>query len=593
MSRYIFEVSWEVANKVGGIYTVLSSKAKYIKKRYGDFYFLIGPYLGAKNEAEFHFLKPPENFEPIINDLYAKGVMVYYGEWLIEGRPKVFLIDFSKYLTQVNYLKYELWVKFQIDSLRTGDDYNYPLAWSRAVSDFIEEVSKREEFKYSIFHFHEWLSGFALLFSLDLPIIKIFMTHATVVGRTLSSLNFDIWEKLKEIDPLAKAYEHSIEAKHMVEKRSAEKADYFVTISQVVKEEAEIILGRKVDFILPNGFDLSRFPTFEEISSEHRKNKNIILEFLLYLFTPYFKKHCPVENSLIFFTSGRKEIVNKGFDIIIKALNILNEKMKEENISKNIFFFFFVPDEIKDVNHEILNNLIVYKSLEEYFESIKNEINSKILHSLLHKNYNLTLEHIFSSEELLEIQRILNQIKASENVPLSTHILSENNEFIKLFREEGLLNKEEDKVKVLLYPIYLSPADGFLNLNYYEAINGCHLGVFPSYYEPWGYTPLESLAAGVMTITSDLTGFANYLEEKRLIKRDFPGIWILRRKGRKNEEAAKDLAQMMMEIVKMKRIERIQNKYEARVLASHFDWEEMVKNYFEMYEKIIKKLNEG
>ena len=593
MSRYIFEVSWEVANKVGGIYTVLSSKAKYIKKRYGDFYFLIGPYLGAKNEAEFHFLKPPENFEPIINDLYAKGVMVYYGEWLIEGRPKVFLIDFSMYLTQVNYLKYELWVKFQIDSLRTGDDYNYPLAWSRAVSDFIEEVSKREEFKYSIFHFHEWLSGFALLFSLDLPIIKIFMTHATVVGRTLSSLNFDIWEKLKEIDPLAKAYEHSIEAKHMVEKRSAEKADYFVTISQVVKEEAEIILGRKVDFILPNGFDLSRFPTFEEISSEHRKNKNIILEFLLYLFTPYFKKHCPVENSLIFFTSGRKEIVNKGFDIIIKALSILNEKMKEENISKNIFFFFFVPDEIKDVNHEILNNLIVYKSLEEYFESIKNEINSKILHSLLHKNYNLTLEHIFSSEELLEIQRILNQIKASENVPLSTHILSENNEFIKLFREEGLLNKEEDKVKVLLYPIYLSPADGFLNLNYYEAINGCHLGVFPSYYEPWGYTPLESLAAGVMTITSDLTGFANYLEEKRLIKRDFPGIWILRRKGRKNEEAAKDLAQMMMEIVKMKRIERIQNKYEARVLASHFDWEEMVKNYFEMYEKIIKKLNEG
>jgi hypothetical protein len=193
MSRYIFEVSWEVANKVGGIYTVLSSKAKYIKKRYGDFYFLIGPYLGAKNEAEFHFLKPPENFEPIINDLYAKGVMVYYGEWLIEGRPKVFLIDFSKYLSQVNYLKYELWVKFQIDSLRTGDDYNYPLAWSRAVSDFIEEISKREEFKYSIFHFHEWLSGFALLFSLDLPIIKIFMTHATVVGRTLSSLNFDIW----------------------------------------------------------------------------------------------------------------------------------------------------------------------------------------------------------------------------------------------------------------------------------------------------------------------------------------------------------------------------------------------------------------
>jgi len=168
--------------------------------------------------------------------------------------------------------------------------------------------------------------------------------------------------------------------------------------------------------------------------------------------------------------------------------------------------------------------------------------------------------------------------------------LSENNEFIKLFKQEGLLNKEDDKVKVLLYPIYLNPADGFLNLNYYEAINGCHLGVFPSYYEPWGYTPLETLAAGVMTITSDLTGFANYLEEKRLIKKDFPGIWILKRKGKKSEEVIQDLAEIMIEIVKMKRIERIQNKYEAKVLASHFDWEEMIKHYFEMYDKIINKI---
>jgi len=590
MSKYIFEVSWEVANKVGGIYTVLSSKAKYVKKKYGDFYYLIGPYLGAKNESEFHFLKPPEIFETIINSLYTKGIVVYYGEWLIEGRPKTFLIDCSKYLAQVNYLKYELWVKFQIDSLRTHDDYNYPLAWSRAVSDFIEELSKKEEFKYSIFHFHEWLSGFSLLFSLDFPIIKIFMTHATVLGRTLSSLNFDLWERIKEIDSLGKAYEYGVEAKHMVEKRATEKADYFVTVSQIVKEEAENILGRNVDFILPNGFDLSRFPTFEEISNQHRKNKNVILEFLLYLFTPYYRSHCSIENSLIFFTSGRKEIINKGFDVIIKSLGLLNKRLKEESVDKSVFFFFFVPDEIKDINHEILNNLIVYKSLEEYFESIKNEINSKILHSLLHKNHNLTLEHLFSSEAILEIQRILNQIKTLKEAPLSTHILSENNEFIKLFKQEGLLNKEDDKVKVLLYPIYLNPADGFLNLNYYEAINGCHLGVFPSYYEPWGYTPLETLAAGVMTITSDLTGFANYLEEKRLIKRDFPGIWILKRKGKKSEEVIQDLAEIMIEIVKMKRIERIQNKYEAKVLASHFDWEEMIKHYFEMYDKIINKI---
>ena len=593
MSKYLFEVSWEVANKVGGIYTVLSSKAKYIKEKYGNNYFLIGPYLGAKTENEFHFLQPPSLFGEIISSLQSKGVMVYYGEWLIEGRPQVFLIDFQKYLSEVNYLKYELWVKFGIDSLRTGDDYNYPLAWSRAVSDFFEELTKREEFKNSLVHFHEWLSGFALLFSLNFPLIKIFMTHATVLGRSLAESNFNFWERLTTLDPLNLAYQYQIEAKHLVEKNSAEKADYFVTVSSVVKDEAEAFLKRKVDFLLPNGFDISRFPTFEEISSQHRKNKQAILEFLLYFFSPYYKHSCPVKNSFIFFTSGRKEIRNKGFDVLLKALGLLNKKLKSENSEKNIFFFIFVPDEIKDVNHEVLNNLMVYRGLEEYLNNLKNEIDARLLHAVIHQKFQVETSDLFSREEILEIQRILNQIKKSDRAPLSTHLLPENNDFVRILTNEGLLNREEDKVKVILYPVYLHSADGFLNLNYYDAINGCHLGVFPSYYEPWGYTPLETLAAGVMAITSDLTGFANYLEEKRLLKRDYPGLWILKRKNRRDEEVIQDLADLMLRIIKMERIERIQNKYEARVLASHFNWQEMIKNYLELYDFIFKKINES
>ncbi len=588
MSRYIFEVSWEVANKVGGIYTVISSKAKYVKERYGENYFVIGPYLGAKNESEFHFLNPPEKFQDCLDNLIAKGVIVYYGEWLIEGRPKGFLIDFRKYLFDVNSFKYELWLKYQIDSLRTGQDYDEPLAWSRGIYDFISELVKNEEFKYSIFHFHEWLSGFALLFSSDLPIIKIFTTHATVLGRTLSSNNIHFWENLDKLNPEEEAYKYGVEAKHLVEKASAQKADFFTTISQITKEEAEVILKRKVDFVLPNGLDLSRFLTFEEISAKHRINKSILQEFILYFFSPYFKNQCPIKNSLIFFTSGRKEIVNKGFDVLLQALGLLNKKLKEEKSEVDVYFFFFVPDEIIDVNREVLNNLITYKSLEEFLKNIQGEIFSRILHQIVHQK-EIEIEKIFSLEEKTEIERIIKKISTHNKPPLSTHVLREDNELLKLAYQNNLLNLEEDKVKIIFYPIYLNSADGFLNLNYYDAINGCHLGVFPSYYEPWGYTPLETLGAGVMTITTDMTGFANYLEEKRLITKDNPGIWILRRKNRKNEEVVKDLFQLLYKITKMKRSERIQNKYEARILASHFSWEKLIVNYFDLYETAWQK----
>ncbi|MER3406839.1 MAG: hypothetical protein C4278_00180 [Patescibacteria group bacterium] len=588
MSKYLFEISWEVANKIGGIYTVISSKAKYVKNKFGDRYFVIGPYLGAKNEQEFHFLPIPSKFENLVNNLANKGINVYYGEWLIEGRPNGFLIDFRKYLYEVNSLKYDLWIKFQIDSLRTGPDYDEPLCWSKAVSDFIEELLKDNEYKGSIFHFHEWLSGFAILFTLNLPIIKIFTTHATVLGRTLSGNNILFWDNLPNIDPEKEAYRFGVEAKHLVEKNSAKYADYVTTVSKITAEEVEYFLKRKVDFILPNGIVLTRFPTFEEISNLHRKNKSALLEFILYFFSPYYKSSCPIKNSFIFFTSGRKEIINKGFDITILALGELNKKLKKENANFNIYFFIFVPDNFIDINQEILNNLIAYRSLEEYLSNISSEINSRLLHSLIHGK-DLETKEIFSSEELLEIQRILKKLKSSSRAPVSTHIFPPENEFLKLLNQAELKNNEDDVVKVIFYPIYLNPADGFLNLNYYDAINGSHLGIFPSYYEPWGYTPLETLSAGVMTITSDLTGFANYLEEKKLINPNYPGIWILKRKNRPQEDVIKDLVNYLYNIVKMDRSQRIQNKFEARMIASYFDWSKIIENYFHLYDLAWRK----
>jgi glycogen(starch) synthase len=583
MSKYIFEISWEIANKVGGIYTVLSSKAKYLKDFYGKNYFVVGPYLEAKSQGDFRILQAPKEFEEIIDNLQKQGIIVYYGEWLVEGYPSGFLIDFQKFLNEINSVKYELWQKFAIDSLRTGRDYDEPVAWSKAVSLFIKELVKKDEFQNSIFHFHEWLAGASLLLANEIKQKKIFTTHATILGRTLAGAGINFWSEISTLDPLKLAYDFHIEAKYLIEKNSAKFADILTTISTITAFEVECFLKRKVDAILPNGIDLSKFPTFEEIATQHGKNRDLILNFILYFFSPYFQKSCPIKNSLIFFLSGRKEIKNKGFDIALLALGKLNQLLKERNLNINIYVFVFVPDEIIDVNHNILENLITYKGLENYLDELSEEIRSRLLHSLIHQRP-IAGEKLFDQEEFLEIQKILGKIKKEKEVPLSTHIISENNEFLQLFRKAELLNKEEDKVKVIFYPIYLSSTDGFLNLNYYDAINGCHLGIFPSFYEPWGYTPLETLAAGVMAITTDLTGFASYIEENKLLTKETPGLWILKRRNRTDEEVIQELTETLFKIATMERAERIQNKYEARRLASHFGWQELVKNYIKLYE---------
>jgi glycogen(starch) synthase len=583
MSKYIFEISWEIANKVGGIYTVLSTKAKYLKDFYGKNYFVVGPYLGAKSQNDFKILTIPKEFEEIINNLQKQGIIVYYGEWLVEGYPHGFLIDFQKFLHEINSIKYELWQKFGVDSLRAGRDYDEPVAWSKAVSLFIKELITKEEFQNSIFHFHEWLSGAGLLFVNDIKQKKIFTTHATILGRTLAGAGINFWNEINNLDPLKSAYDFNIEAKYLIEKNSAKFADILTTISNITALEVECFLKRKPDTILPNGIDLGKFPTFEEIASQHRKNRDLILNFLLYFFSPYISKSCPIRNSLIFFLSGRKEIKNKGFDIAILALGKLNKVLKEKNLDINIYTFVFVPDQVIDVNHTILENLITYKGLENYLDELHEEIHSRLLHSLIHQRPIIN-EKLFDKKELLEIQKILSKIKREKEIPLSTHLISDNNEFLQLFWQAGLLNKEEDKVKVIFYPIYLSSTDGFLNLNYYDAINGCHLGIFPSFYEPWGYTPLETLAAGVMAITTDLTGFASYIEENKLLAKETPGLWIIKRKNKTDDEVISELTETFLKVATMERAERIQNKYEARRLAGYFDWRELVKNYIKLYE---------
>jgi glycogen(starch) synthase len=264
----------------------------------------------------------------------------------------------------------------------------------------------------------------------------------------------------------------------------------------------------------------------------------------------------------------------------------LNKKLTDSD--PNIFAFIFVPSEVIDVDHSIFHNLTVYRNLEEKIEDLVPEIKSRLVHFLIHKE-KISSETLFSKEEFLEIQKIIKQLKTGSKFPISTHILNPQDEILQLLLSVGLDNRPENKVKVIYYPIYLHRGDGFLNLDYNEAIIGCHVGVFPSFYEPWGYTPLESAISGVITITTDLTGFSDYLQTITYFDKEYPGIYIIGRKNKRGAEVVEELSEVLLKIARFSKAERVQNKLEARRLASLCSWDNLISNYFDLYSAALQR----
>lgn len=579
---YLFEVSWEVANKIGGIYTVISEKANLVYQKYKNHYYLIGPYLEERGLQEVRLQSLPSKLQELENIARNLGLKIYFGEWLINGYPPVILIDFKNWLSRANEIKYYLWENHGVDSLRAGDDFTLPVVWSSAVGAILKRFLAD---KRAIVHSHEWLSGTVNLELLANNQVKtIFTTHATVLARSLAGAGIEFWKELSFIQPDQKAREFKIEAKHLLEKACAQKSDFLTTVSSLTQKEVEAFFGRKVDALLPNGINLFRFPTIEEITYAHRKNKEAIQKFLLYYFAPYYPVE--IDDSLIYFISGRKEIKNKGIDIFIKALGLLDKMLTQANFQKQIFVFIFVPETAKQkINQEVMNNLLTYRSLEEQLEHLDEKILKEVLHSLIHQE-TLKIEDLFDHKTYLEITRTLKKLKKEKSPPLSIFDLPSNNEILILLKSANLLNQRTNKLKIIYYPTYLSSTDGFLNLTYYEAVSGAHLGVFPSFYEPWGYTPLETAAAGVATVTSDLSGFGEFIANNLEINPKFPGVFILKRKNQKEPEVIEDLAKIMFEFAQLAHSERVQNKLEARRIANFCTWEKLIENYFNLYQKI-------
>lgn len=591
---FVFEVSWEVANKFGGIYTVIKSKVPRAKQIFGERYLLIGPYVSQKLAGEFKEETTPQEFLHECQQLSGEGIRCHWGRWRVKGEPRVCLIDFSGLSRQANDIKRELWERYQIDSLFAPPDFTEPVVWAWAAGKVVARLSRSSHFQPALLHAHEWLAGSAVLYCAGYApkIATVFTTHATFLGRSLAGSGRDIYQNISAIDPDKEVERLNIKAKFQTERASARHAHILTTVSHITARETEHFLGRKADVVTPNGLAFETRPTFEDISFKHRKARDRMREFLIPYFFPYYS--FDLRSSLFFFISGRYEVYNKGIDVFIEALGIINKRLKKIARARTLVALLLIPAEVNQIDPRLVQAREIFRDLLQGLRDSQLDLMNNVLYNLI-SGGSINRETLFEEENYREIERIIDRLKsvsATKAPPLSTHQIANPDDFImKALKRYGLNNLQEDKVKVIFYPLYLSGADGLLNLSYDEVVQGSHLGVFPSAYEPWGYTPLEAVAHGVPAITTDVTGFSQFI--RPFIERqqsDFPGIFLLRRLARSKKEIIDDLSEIMFNYSRLARSERVQNKISALNLAMEADWHKLIVFYKEAYYAAINKI---
>ena len=460
---FISEVSWEVANKVGGIYTVLSSRAGEMMLRHGaEQVLFVGPRLRPMEEmvdfrAETFCITLPSHIS-----LLGVELPITQGYWLTPGgEAQTILVDYKPLATVRNQLYYLMWQQYGIQSDLGYGDYDDSCLFAVAAAATLLAVTPQLASPGSqpIAIYNEWITGMGLLYHrLQQPNLRsLFITHATTVGRSICSNGKDLYRYFAGYHGDQMASELHVEAKHALEKAAAHTATVFATVSEVTALECTQLLER-TPVILPNGFHAlatSRFKT---------KARQRLIEVASQL---YGKTFDPKGTTLVA-TSGRYEYRNKGIDLIVNSLESLLQQ--QAKLSSDLILYFFIPAWVAEPRADLA--------------------------------YLLSDPNPESSTTPLEY-------------PYLTHWLHNLREDTLANRLGKLLQRgaTEQHIYPIFVPTYLDGHDGILGLPYYDLLSALDLTLFPSYYEPWGYTPLESIAYGVPTVTTDLSGFGQAILE--------------------------------------------------------------------------------
>ena len=587
----LYEVSYEAGNRIGGIHTVLVSKAKYLKNIFGKNYTAIGFYNKRNAVIEVIEKEPPQDIKKVFEELKKEGIRCIYGLWTEAYDVPIILVDSLVFQRDnINMINTLLWKKYKIDSLNTWNDYREPVAWSYAVGKLIEKLSKINEGKNIVAHFHEWLSGAGVLYLKinEIKIPTIFTTHATMLGRAMASRRDESFLSGK-INPDEKAYEYGVAAKHQMEKTVAREADVFTTVSDVVGEEVKIILGKTPDIITVNALDFEEMPSQDDLSVLNAKYRKKMDDFIRAYFTPYYS--IDIKNYPILFTAGRYEFENKGYDIFIDALGELNKRMK--NSKKNVVAFLWVPRGTISPKDEVVNNFLIYDRVKDMLDSEWEIIKENII-SKFSVGKEIEKSEIIPNKIMSEIKSSFEKMKSRRglNPPVCAFELSsreEDDPIMKRIKENGLENRETDSVKVIFYPVYLNREDELLGLNYREALIASSIGVMLSRYEPWGYMGQETAAYGNIAIVTDYSGFGRFV--KKNYKGEVNPVEVVNAIGRSHEDVVKDVADLLEKYIKMKKDQRKKLELKGYEVAKLASWEEQIKNYIKSYSLALERAN--
>ena len=537
---YIFESSWEVCNKVGGIYTVLSTRAKTLQNVFPDRIFFIGPdvWLGKENPLFTEDEKMLLAWRKHATE--EDGLKIRIGRWNVPGHPIAILVDFTSYYAQKNDIYTQAWIDFQVDSLHAYGDYDEASMFSYAAGKVVESYY-RYNLKASdkvIYQAHEWMTGLgALYIQKHVPeIATIFTTHATSIGRSIAGNNKPLYDYLFAYNGDQMARELNMESKHSIEKQTAHHVDCFTTVSEITNHECSELLDKSADVVLMNGFEDDFVPKGTAFAKKRKHARATLLNMANKLMGIHL-----TGETMIIGTSGRYEFKNKGINVYLEALNRLT---RDKNLKKDILAFIYVPGWVGEAREDLRERL---DSGKDYDTPLECPFITHWLHNMSH-------------DQVLDMLKYLN-----------------------------MSNAVDTKVKVVFVPCYLDGKDGILNELYYDLLIGMDLSVYPSYYEPWGYTPLESIAFKVPTITTDLAGFGlwvNSLKGSYSMLED--GVKVIHRTDYNYSEVADMIKDTITEFSTLTDTEINKIRKNAANIAEKALWKHFIQYYYEAYDIALR-----
>jgi glycogen(starch) synthase len=423
------------------------------------------------------------------------------------------------------------------------------------------------------------------------PETTIFTTHATLLGRYLASNSGTFYDHLPFIRPDEEAAKYQIWPRFAIERAAAHASTVFTTVSEVTAYEAEKLLGRRPDVILPNGLNIQKFAALHEFQNLHRQYKERIHEFVMGHFFPSYT--FDLNNTVYLFTSGRYEYINKGIDLFIEALHRLNQRMKTLPAMlprPTVVAFIVTRAAVKNINVGVLQNQSMLSELRNTCLELQAEMGRRLFASAARGRIP-AYQELLPEDSQVRMKRTIHAFRSHYQPTIVTHDLVDDagDPTLKHLRHRGLFNAEDDPVKVVFHPEFVTAVSPLIGLDYPQFVRGCHLGIFPSYYEPWGYTPMEAIAMGIPAVTTDLSGFGAY------VNRHIPdaaenGVLVLNRKSQSFDAAVEDLTRYLFDFVRLQRRQRIELRNKTERLGELFDWSALVKHYHAAHDLALERV---